>query len=1477
MNKKQAVLKLSTSALAVLLASCGGGEGYYGDTDNGNNGNNGNGENTSTPEISSTVESLSISLQDISGNPLVQAIDNSSVKIAIQALNADKGGVAQKQIRLSISDPEQLGVTSATSVVTTIENGIAVFDLNIPKLLGSSAKLQLTAIVDGTSIKQIYTLNIKKTSTIQSDYLINIDQGVVLNLPKGEVSLYATVNDNKGGAKANQSVSLTLPVEMQGKFSITTGSVAQTNSEGKALFTIKASDSLTAADIAEFVGKSQTLNFLLVDENQAERTAAASITFKDVSQIVNTLSIIKPDQAIAAQGGQAEISVLAKNSSGVILANKEISLALEGNASAYGVKLNNLTAITNAQGLAKFTLTTQATHPIALSQEGIQLKATYTDAALLVHGVAKLDVKTTNTDTSDLDAIQRLEIATSYKINAKDDSIIVRVKAINNEGEAAKKGKIKLALNTEATSNGVVFEGEVEKSLKDGFVAYTIKTTAKTQTAVDALIKAGITATFTTDNAVSNSIKITVEDEEKSEEQVGYLSIDPINSAFDYSKDQMITVKVKAVGEDGSALKGEKISLALSAIALKDLPILGFSLTGQASKSTDEAGYAEFTYQYKANNSDRQKELVLNGIALTAKSSNDKVQNVKINFKAPTAQGEIDLDYLTLSMPGNLVLQAGTSQTVIVTVDAKATDAAVLANQKVAIGLSDAALGNGVSLISSSAGNTNENGQITFTLDVNASNTTELNNLIANGITIAVKATRKDGSAYTLTRKIDVSQPIIVLPDLAGLSLSYDVQTVSVLGGEVQVKVVAKDADGNTIANTPLAIALSGLAGSRVSLSDSSLVTNSKGEAEFMVKVSEGTYDANLIKNGITFAIIGTNLNNGDRIQQTGTIQIAIPKDSVNLRLTANQSNVEFGKTYEIKVAVKDELGANTAYPVNLLLNREALDAGIKFSSDSILTSTNAVASISLIIPKDISDAAKQALLNSGIKITGSITNPKGEALKTVLHFNVFEAVNLNHLEITSSINNLSVKGDKSIVTVKLLDLNNQPIRNQEVSLSANNSASLIIGTPGGGHPTNTSEPQKVITDSNGNAFFSVEIDGTTVDAELLIASGIELTASQIDTAGAITTQIHRLSAYKPLPVVAPQPQPARYSLRIASTKPALNVRNDITDVTVTLVDQNGGGVSDQYVTLAIENFILNGAVIVGPSGLTTNQNGQAIFKVKVDETTRNAQYSAVNFDNDNLNLTAKFSETGYVDAQQISRIDIVQAAVQNPKASIVIGVNPTEVISSNDGVYYTRNLSVSVVDFDGKPLARQKVEMDITPLTYLKGRYLWALAPVMGEDPKAKWVAAGTNYYDLSNPNIYLSNGIPMNNSGTPDDMSDDFIVPTKFNPLQQCEVSPTGTAITNSEVSNIPVKVPTFLGQGATATYTTDDEGKFDFTIRYPKIYAQWLNVQIGASSQVATLPFRTTYNLGLPALSSDYSADGTYGPNLNSPYGINTTNCP
>ncbi|PWF32957.1 hypothetical protein DBB30_29820, partial [Yersinia pestis] len=79
-------------------------------------------------------------------------------------------------------------------------------------------------------------------------------------------------------------------------------------------------------------------------------------------------------------------------------------------------------------------------------------------------------------------------------------------------------------------------------------------------------------------------------------------------------------VKVKAVGVKGSALKGETVSVALPTLAISDLQALGLSLSGSSSLPTQADGHATFTYLYKPNGSTKQKELLANGIRITAKS-----------------------------------------------------------------------------------------------------------------------------------------------------------------------------------------------------------------------------------------------------------------------------------------------------------------------------------------------------------------------------------------------------------------------------------------------------------------------------------------------------------------------------------------------------------------------------------------------------------------------------------------------------------------------------------------------------------------------------------------------------------------------------------------------------------------------------------------------------------------------------------------
>jgi hypothetical protein len=1432
---KELGVKATVLASSLALVACGGGGGgYYGDDKNNGGTGTGNGGNGSTTDTKKVVESLGLSLQDAEAKPIDVAYDNSKVLISVQALNSDKGGVAAKLVNLSIADSEKLGVTSKSSQVTTGDDGVAVFELNIPTLNANSGKVQLTATVDGTTIKQVYTLNIKKTSTIQSEYNLKIQQGVVLNLPKGSASITAQVTDKNGGVKANQSVSLALPAEMQGKFSITNGSTLKTDELGKATFNITANSDLTAADIAQLVLTSSSLDFKLVDEFKAESQAKASITFKDVSQIVQKLEIVTQDSPIVAQGGTTQVTVVAKNSDGNLLTNKKVKLSFTDSSAVYGVTIDQAEVTTDAKGYAVFTLKSASSYPIALSQQGINLKATYSDSAD-IFATATVKVTTADTGASNQQALQRLEIASSYQINAKNDSITITVKGINNKGEAATQGKVKLSLNAEANSNGVTFDGSAEQEFKTGYVTYTLKTNAKTPAAVEALVAAGITATFTTDNNVTNSIKITVEDEAKSEEALSYLAIDPINVAYDYTKDQTIVVKVKATGVKGSALKGETVNLGFSkAYSVSELQSLGLSLSSSADALTDATGYATFTYQYKASGSPTQKALVENGLGLIAKPTNGvgAASTVNLNFKAPTAQGEIDLDHLNIDMLGSLILTANNEQTFDVTVNALGTDGKALANQKVSIGLNDAATSNGASLATAATLTTNGQGQATFKIKVKANNTSELANLVANGLTVAVKGVRTDGSAYTITRKVEISQPVVIIPDLAALSLSYDVQTVSVLGGEVRVKVIAKDENGAIIPNTSVAIALSSLTGSRVSLSDSNVTTNSKGEAEFTIRVAEGAYDASLIKNGITFAVVGTNRNNGDRIQQTGSIQVAVPANALNPRLTTDTKYAKANDKIKIYASVKDEAGAyTTGTPMRLSLNPEAVAAGVTLSADSILVSSTGNVTVELNIRNGLTTAQL-----SKISVIGSINNPNGAEIKTTLELEVQDVVNDYHLSIDSNRASLSLAGDTALVTVKLLDANQGGIQNQPVNLAIVDSR----------NSTTIKGASQIVTNQYGEAVFSIDMKASNS----LDLNSIQLIATHTNTQGAKAQQISQIGVHTPTALI---PQ---LDLKLKASKDKLHVRGDAVDVSVLVTDINGSSQPGKAVTLTIPNYQKNGAYIRGASTLTSDENGWVKFTVVVDESLRANGYDAAQFVSDDLIVEALVKDSNATERRQSYLVDVINAEIPVTQGSITVVMNPNHVgVDDQTGTYYNWSASVQLVDLDGRPVANQNVTMDIRAVEFTRGAWTVVENPVTKEKSWAQYLPPAS---------LPLSCAVPDN-----DDPS---------TPYDDRNVTITGEKDRDGLAVLETLNAVRFIGASEsnpyTATYTTDKEGKFDFELRYPKAYASWLKVQVGAKTSLSNYPVHGYRTVMLPTVTNDFDkVDWSYTPSINnkSPYGI------
>ncbi|MFX1823933.1 hypothetical protein [Acinetobacter sp. AS5] len=1700
-NLKKLGVNTTVLATSISLVACGGGgsDGYYnngspsGNTGEGNTSDN----NQSETDTSKVANSLSISLQDIEGKPLQIAQDNSQVKIAVKVLNIDKGGIAGKDVRLSIGG-EDLGVESTNSKVSSDENGVALFTLNIPALQTDTGKVQLTAKVEGTTVSIPYTLNIKKTSTIISDYNLNVPQGLVLNLPKGSTDVVVQVTDAKSGAKVGQTVELTLPPEMNGKFIVETGSSVTTDTQGKATFKISANPNLTSDDIANFVESSQKLSFKLIDEYRAEKNAVTSLTFKDISSVVNKLEIITPEDSIAAKDGTAKILVFAKNSAGNVLKNTQVKLAVDAIAKYYGVQLDKNEATTNSEGYAEFTLKSNSNYPIALSQRGIELTATYENNPD-INGKATVQVVTADSSVNNQEAIQRLEIASAYKVNAVNDSVEIKVKAINYKGLGASKGNITLSLNAGATSNGVTFDGAATRDVDpNGFVTFKLKTISltptPTQKAIDALIDAGIEATFTADNGASNKINIIVDNEIVSEKTIDYLQIDPILNTFDYKKDQTITVKVKALDEKGSPLIGEKLQLNKNT----QFQSLGLSLNGNAEAATRDDGYAIFELDYKYNGSEPQRIAAEQGINIVFSAVRDskKTQSIKLNF---ATQAKPELDYLTVDTDGiksiilgvekivtvrvaavdkngdalanqlvnlnvkdnisltkgvsyasptevttdsnglavfslkvkaqnqsdydalmngfdievtpigsdtkkisrhielsafttdpeanskvaqlmidpitnafsyvqnqNIVIRAkalddkgnplvnarvniesslsstdmkalqlslvsqaeqvtdaegyatfiysykydGTStqanlakagveftirsaitnkvdniaikfatlpkvldyfnvslsqyalaleggeKVISITVDAKDINGDILAGQQVSIGLNDAALPNGIKLLTPSSLITDNAGKAVFQISIDPKTAEQIANLDANDLTIAILGKRPDGSSYSAVQKVELSKPVEVLPDLANLLFTTiddkPLDTISVLGGETRVKVKAVDENGKPIPNTPIAIALSSLTSSRVSLSNIPTQTNSEGKAEFTVTVAEGEYDPSLIKNGIIFAVVGTNLNNGDRLQQTGAINITAPANALNPRLTSDVKTVTAGQTIKVYAAVKDEMGVNTVTgtPMRLSLNKEAIDAGVKLKAngvdiEGVLIPADSSIEFALEVPKGITTDILQS-----IRVTGVIRDPKGNEIPAILTFTVEDVENPNHLEINSFKNTLNPGDDRTVVVVRLLDASNNPVRNEEVTLAVrktNTTTGKNVGfiteentSDENNHPLpeNIAEKWTVKTDEDGRGFFTLYIPKEGFDKDALIASGITLDATNT-TNGIDVKQVLHLN------VTDPTSTTPRHNIFIKPDQSTINVVDGTATVSVSLRDQFGGAVSNEYITLNLKNSNFNGAYIQGASGIVTNNNGEAKFIIKIDESLRR-NYTETAFINEDLELSASFSG-----ATQTHILDVVRKSVNN----LVINITDNHLEPVANGNAYEQTLKATVKDELGNLVKEQNVSFEIKPQSYIRGQNLWALAPTNSITPptsEMKWVFAGQRYYQ-----------------------GDNAANPELVNQSLHCNFAVDVTQVTNANVALDVVKFK--ASNDATWTGVTNNSGEINFVITYPKTYAQWLNVRIDATAESNSYRMSNSYpHLLRNQQGNDKNFNGIYSINAISPFGTNTSEC-
>ncbi|QGM28372.1 coiled-coil domain-containing protein [Acinetobacter towneri] len=163
------------------------------------------------------------------------------------------------------------------------------------------------------------------------------------------------------------------------------------------------------------------------------------------------------------------------------------------------------------------------------------------------------------------------------------------------------------------------------------------------------------------------------------------------------------------------------------------------------------------------------------------------------------------------------------------------------------------------------------------------------------------------------------------------------------------------------------------------------------------------------------------------------------------------------------------------------------------------------------------------------------------------------------------------------------------------------------------------------------------------------------------------------------------------YHLIINASKPQLVVTGDTAVITVKLADVNGGGVSGESVVLAVEDTINNGVTIEGSSNVKSDENGNAIFTIRL--TPSNVK-NISELLRDGIRLNAIYKDAAGKLTSQTRILEVVDSVQSSNIAQyhLDIAVNkPTLVVTGDNAI-----VTVKAIDENGGGVSGREVTLSI-------------------------------------------------------------------------------------------------------------------------------------------------------------------------------------
>lgn len=208
-----------------------------------------------------------------------------------------------------------------------------------------------------------------------------------------------------------------------------------------------------------------------------------------------------------------------------------------------------------------------------------------------------------------------------------------------------------------------------------------------------------------------------------------------------------------------------------------------------------------------------------------------------------------------------------------------------------------------------------------------------------------------------------------------------------------------------------------------------------------------------------------------------------------------------------------------------------------------------------------------------------------------------------------------------------------------------------------------------------------------------------------------------------------------------------------------------------------------------------------------------------------------------------VNPIQATSSITVQTKSTYISFAFANKVSSDDSEIYYFRRGSASVLNSSGKPAINQQVTINLTPDSYLKGFFRINMLD-------------GT---PVESSNSVVCENEDKNYNGILDAGED-------FNNNKQLDPINVAAVLTDSGQE---------VGSGKNFNFITDDNGRVDFSIRYPKQYANWYRAKVTVNTRVDGSESQQSRVIDFPVLVDDVDISVPFRPNTNSPFGTDL-NC-